>query len=139
MFKRVGAKIKTLVKVYFILDLILAVLVFGAGTEFAHEKGMENFGLVLYAVAGLIALSGWIGSFVLYGYGEMIDSLQSIEAIVTKRSDTENKSSFIQNNNEVSDFRKQALGNTTDTWICKNCKKQNASTASFCTSCGERK
>ena len=87
MFKNIGKKIKTLTRVVFIIEcvVIIALGVIGIGMLIALRGEHYSIGgivlqilLVIAAVAAAVILS-WISSFVLYGFGELIDLAVSIE------------------------------------------------------------
>ncbi len=97
MFKRIGKKIKTLAKVVCWIGIIQSVLIAMASFvcaalinstaitafEDTAATGLIGESVALIVIGILILLLGplcsWIGSFVLYGYGELIDKCTSIE------------------------------------------------------------
>lgn len=156
MFNNIGKKIKTLVMVVFVIGCIGAVITMVSIwlniPNVSHYNG--GTGILLFfggLLAGILAfLLSWIGSFFLYGYGELIDSCQSmaddIKQIKSQMSPNNSAPSFLHGNEsntiniststtETSNFRAQALG----LWTCKNCGCENSGDSLFCTSCGERK
>ena len=74
MFDNIGGKIKSLAKVVcwicIILFIIMGIIMCLAGPSYIIYG-------VLVAVLG--SLASWIGSFVLYGFGELIDNSAKIE------------------------------------------------------------
>ena len=68
MFTNIGKKIKALTLIIF---WIVAFSTFIAGLCLVSE-GVE-FG---FAVMFAVPIAAWIGSFLLYGYGELIDNIQ---------------------------------------------------------------
>lgn len=116
MFKNIGKKIKTLAKVLCWLGIIggiltglslIAVGVAGSGLT-VNAAGSESFvsGMALI-IAGaillvLLPLLAWISSFMLYGFGELVDSAsdvkQSNEEILNRVSNiAQNVYFFTQN------------------------------------------
>mgnify|MGYP001086642963 CR=1 FL=1 len=101
MFNNIGKKIKTLVMVVFVLGCIGAVITMiliwmsiPSVSRFNSGAGIFTFFGGLIAGA-LLFLGSWIGSFFLYGYGELIDScqkmsydIQQIKAEVVSNSST---------------------------------------------------
>lgn len=77
MFENIGGKIKTLAKVLcwvgIIVSIILAIIMFiSAGDASYSEEGLYRglgFGFLLVA-----PLLSWISSFLLYGFGELIET-----------------------------------------------------------------
>ncbi len=89
MFKNIGKKIKALAQVIcwigIILSIIAAVssLILGASTVNyvgAAIGGYTLVGSIIYSVIILIVgpLVSWLGSFFLYGFGELIDNSSKI-------------------------------------------------------------
>ena len=73
MFDNIGNKIKNLVKTIYAIELVIFVIL---GIALAPVGG-----ILLVPVGIFIA---WISSFILYGYGELIDNLQK----QTKQNET---------------------------------------------------
>ena len=83
MYDNIGGKIKGLAKGIFIA---MAILGFLTGVVFiAIDKDMAWLGLLCIALYPLI---GWISSWMLYGFGEIIDKLTVIES--NTRADKKN-------------------------------------------------
>ena len=87
MFTNIGNKIRTLAKVLCIIGIVLAALsglimmisgISMLGYSYTAGAGVALIfgGLVSAALGALLA---WVGSFVLYGYGQLIHSVQQIE------------------------------------------------------------
>ena len=88
MFRNIGKKIKVLAKVLcwigIVFSAIMGILIMVIGPtalETAVPNGSAFGGLAI--VSGLLviifgALFSWIGSFVLYGYGQLIDNSERI-------------------------------------------------------------
>ena len=68
MFDNIGAKIKKLAEIITIGGIIVSV---GIGTM------NENFRGIVIALLG--SLVSWISSFLLYGFGELIEKVTAIE------------------------------------------------------------
>lgn len=88
MFHNIGAKIKTLAKVITWLGIVVG-LVAGIGmisSSLHYENlGYPNEGIapgIMYMI--LIPLSAWISSFLLYGFGQLIEHVASIDAKLNK-------------------------------------------------------
>ena len=68
MFDNIGAKIKKLAEIITIGGIIVSVLI---GTMSGDFRGI--------VIALLGSLGSWISSFVLYGFGELIEKVTAIE------------------------------------------------------------
>lgn len=81
MFTNIGGKIKTLAKVICWAGIVAAVL-YGIGTiALGLTSGKSSTALTV--VTGMLtmvlgALGAWIGSFLTYGFGELVESVQKI-------------------------------------------------------------
>ena len=84
MFRNIGKKIKGLASVLFWIQAVLYILTGIGVIIFAIAGGGKSFGMsggifiVLGVIAGLLIaglgiLFAWIGQFMLYGFGELID------------------------------------------------------------------
>lgn len=71
MYSDIGKKIKGSAIIVFILEAVISVI---AGIILANEAD-ESFGVI--AIVG--PLLAWIGSWLLYGFGELIDKVFDIE------------------------------------------------------------
>ena len=87
MFDNIGNKIKVLAKVLtwvgIIASIIAGVLSIVAGGQWDQNNPMILPG-VLTIVGG--SLAAWIGSFLLYGFGELIDQTMDINRRLQQRS-----------------------------------------------------
>ena len=90
MFKNAGRKIKGIAKTVFWLIVICVIIgalsLLGLGAYV--EEGEYMAGFVLGAVFMLVfgILYAWLGTIMLYGYGELIDSNQRIANSVEKNN-----------------------------------------------------
>ena len=77
MFSNVGGKIKKLAVVLCILGIIASIAY--AIVCFTNSNRYQN--LTLYGILTLVGgcLLSWIGSFFVYGFGELIDRASSID------------------------------------------------------------
>lgn len=81
MFKNIGKKIKVLAVISFIIGTIAsiagAVVLFVLSQEWgAPEEVLIASGIMLIIIGPLVS---WIGSFLIYGYGELIQKTSEIE------------------------------------------------------------
>lgn len=81
MFNNVGGKIKALVQVTFVMTCVAAGLIVLIFFMIACDNGGGAWLGFLFSILGAAVLIffSWIGSFVLYGYGELVDTNQKIE------------------------------------------------------------
>lgn len=83
MFKNIGRKIKTLALVLFWIEIVIGVLAaLGSGIAMIVTEGRYNGMMIVAGVAtivigsGLVFLFAWIGSFFMYGLGQLIDDTE---------------------------------------------------------------
>ena len=74
MFNNIGKKIKGLAKTIFTIETVLAIL--GGLICCSLYESLILVGLLIMVVVPLLA---WIGSLLLYGFGELIDKTCDIE------------------------------------------------------------
>lgn len=80
MFENIGGKIKKLAIVITIIGIIISFII---GIMLSNEFGLGGFIVILGG-----SLLSWIGSFLLYGFGEIIDLLRKISG---ETSETDNE------------------------------------------------
>ncbi len=92
MFSNIGAKIKGLAKFIFWVICIISIIAGIVTIIQAMANSYSNSSSKIYAIiAGfLIAVGGtilaWLQNFLLYGFGELIDSNQKILRIMEERN-----------------------------------------------------
>lgn len=83
MYAHIGVKIMTLAKatawIGIIGSLIGGLLVMGIGSQMSYGKNPMIFPGVLIMLLG--SLGAWIGSFTLYGFGQLIEHAATIESL----------------------------------------------------------
>ncbi len=72
MFKNIGSKIQTLAEIICAFGIVGSIF---AGIALGAES--ESF-FIFLVIGGLGALASWIGSFFLYGFGQLITSTEQI-------------------------------------------------------------
>ena len=81
MFSDIGKKIKTLATVICWIGISLSVIamlvLIGIGVKARHGEITIGIGIGVGLVGSLLS---WIGSFFIYGYGELIDKMAATEA-----------------------------------------------------------
>ena len=73
MFDNIGRKIKDLAEIIFVIE---ALLFFGIGLYFIIALELVGVGVILMLLGPLIS---WVSSWLLYGFGEIIDLLTDIK------------------------------------------------------------
>lgn len=85
MFKNISGKIKGLAKVNCIVGIAISVVV---GIGMSGDSKMAPIG-VLVMIVGLLV--SWIGSFFVYGFGELIENTTVIAELAAKADAEKNK------------------------------------------------
>lgn len=97
MFNDIGRKIKLLASIV-AWGGIIGSIISGIGTFVSLNDNYmtEDFAFVGIIVAIVGAISSWIGSFVLYGFGELIDQTTQINSTLGGVQDEGTKSAKIE-------------------------------------------
>ena len=158
MFKNIGRKIKMLALVLFWIELVIGVLAaLGGGILVIILEGRYDTLMILLGVAiivigsGLVFLFAWIGSFFMYGLGQLIDDTEinrkTNQQILEKLNDRPTEKAPV-----VNARRAEPVVDTTPaepvvetpvppvtSWVCPKCGNSNDLSAHFCINCGTRK
>ena len=78
MYNNIGKKIKILAKVIFGVE---AVLTFIIGLALLGEDAVS--GLLVLIIGPII---GWVSSWVLYGFGELVENVKEIKEVLPKKA-----------------------------------------------------
>ena len=92
MYKNVGGKLKALAKAYAIVVAIISII---AGMVTLASNAAVCIGLVLIIVVPFVA---WLSSFILYGFGELIEEVSLIRR--QKIDSTSNLNAYNKSNTE---------------------------------------
>ncbi len=112
MFNNIGGKIKGLATVVTVLGMVASVIVF-----IAIWIIMGLVGFFVGALIGAIGfLVSWLGSFLLYGFGQLIESAENIEA-------------------KLNNMGNSPSANTPQAKYCKNCGAPTLNNDCICNSC----
>lgn len=159
MFKNIGKKIKTLAVVIFIFELIgvfilgLITMIGGAaassimGSNGVGVAGVTGvFGGILIWIVGF--LSSWIGSFFLYGFGELIDKTAENAQNTKRIADLMSMGQVMPSQPPVNVNIPQAPAPVRAPApapapaftgvICPSCGAKNESGSGFCVNCGSK-
>ena len=113
MFDSIGKKIKSLAKIISYVGIILSIY-FGVNLLLHDRKDLGIFVLVFGSLAS------WLNSFVLYGFGELVDN-----------------SAIIAGKKTLEEARTEESRNTNSTWVCRNCDTLNPGNSPTCIKCGK--
>lgn len=143
MYNNIGGKIKNLaelIAIFGIIGFVIAGLVVMANAGFLA-------GLLM---AGLGALGSWIGSFTLYGFGELIENTKIIAENFRKPNPKAKKSNktasttkqppkeeILEEDFETSEDDTPVDGE--NSWLCKKCGTINPNTIWNCKCCESAK
>ena len=113
-FDNIGKKIKELVKTLFIIEVIIYIIV--GIILIAINKNLVSAALLIMLVGPIIA---WISSWLLYGFGQLIDNTDIIvkNLCTTGRNTTSSETS--QSENQPPENPTTMLGK------CEFCDKEN--------------
>ena len=106
MYENIGSKIKGLAKATFIVESIAAVIT--SITLMATDSDMILVGLLAMVGGPIVA---WVSSWILYGFGELIDKVCDIERN-TRGGDIKSKAQLKEDDeriNEIEKLRSQGL------------------------------
>ena len=121
MFDNIGGKIKTLAKVICWIGIIASVVVgiIIIYDWFVQPYYYRNSTELITGIAVIVlgSLFSWIGSFVLFGFGELVEN-----------------SSYIA---EVMEEKRK--GDFTGEWFCKKCGNLNKESITVCNKCGTKR
>lgn len=79
MFTNVGVNIKKYVKLLFGISAFLTLVITIFLMYIIIEAGGDGLALVVLLVGGLVIVVEWIGTWIVYGYGELVDRVIRIE------------------------------------------------------------
>ncbi len=134
MFDNIGGKIKTLAKICSWV-IIVSCAITGLVVMFS-----ESFFIGLLTIV-LGALIGWISAFMMYGFGELVESAMVLRDAELNRQQQDghaSRAASTVSTRPQSGFSLSALasraGNNAS-WVCK-CGKHNSDSSPICTDCG---
>lgn len=106
LYENIGGKIKNLAKWIFVVELIGAIVT-GLVLLFTDE------GLILYGILTLLCgpIVAWIGSWILYAFGEMVEDVHAIRHKEGATTGPKAKHEF-EERNKTAELFKKAVSNT---------------------------
>ena len=148
MFDNIGEKIKSSAIVLLVIGIIASLILGISQISNAVETSKYSSYFSSYAgtVEGASVLGGiltivfgsiisLIASYILYGFGQLIDSTQNIEKKLSSQSFaevnnlTDSSASFSSTTQALSDGQ----------WACPNCNTVNSKIVTKCIKCGTKK
>ena len=142
MFDDIGGKIKGLATficwVGIIVCVILGiVMIVNATGGYRTDGGMVVAGILIIVIGSLLS---WVGSFVLYGFGELVEN--STELVIMKDQEmkrAKRKEDLEQGKQDpVAQPSTSSRVSYANYWKCPKCGKQNPPTTSTCLCGGEK-
>lgn len=136
MFDNIGGKIKGLAQigtqVGIVVSAILGIIIIVWGYDVGYDEVTFVIGI---GVIVLGALFSWLGSFYIYGFGELIDCTAEIaEKLNTPTSTPDGKAAPKTNLTDV-----LAKIPTVSHWYCSECGTKNNNNRTVCWQCGKQK
>lgn len=113
MFDAIGAKIKGLTKLICWVGIIASVI---SGGAMLSNRYTATIGIIVMILGSLLS---WVGSFLLYGFGELIDQVMRISDMLSRTSGI---------------IRDKSIPTT---WKCAHCGQENTSASAQCKACGK--
>jgi hypothetical protein len=133
MFEHIGAKIKKIVKIFFVLWSIVGAFVIGYYLAaryntlryFSNSEVRLIAGSILAFVISTVAwiLVVWLSSLLVYGFGELIDRAESIDKQLKMR----NKAEYVS---------EEDITDTVHLIQCPKCGSAEDSRHYYCQKCG---
>ena len=141
MFDNIGGKIKSLASAIAWIGIIISIL---SGIVLFFSEGF----LIAILVAGLGSLSAWIGSFMQYGFGQLIENSDYLVKVAKTANNSRNHTNVYQQFAPTPTPMYQPMHQPTQQtiptqheprWICYSCGHANHATAYYCTQCSTSK
>ena len=127
-YDNIGGKIKGLAKAAFIVEAIAAVI--SGLVMFAEDDDMFLIALLVAIVGPIVA---WVGSWLLYGFGQLIENSDIIAAEYNRKNEKHEKVVIKNNERKQAQRRKEVKATIANPEIaedvfiditCPNCKAE---------------
>ncbi len=136
MFSNIGNKIRVLAKVICIIGIVCSaiagVVVMIIGFVMLGKRQTSGTGVLLIFLgifyAGLGALFSWIGSFVLYGFGQLVHSVQNLESRICDS---------VPDGYYGAPVAPAPGAYMPEEKVCPSCGSVNSANSKFCEKCGQ--
>ena len=140
MFDNIGGKIKGVAKTVTVILIVLSV-VYGAVTwKGLADVHQGTLGFVMFLViGGLGSLAAWLGSLVLYGFGQLIEDASAIRKELVKpakRMDGPAATPATQLRYAKTAGSEDSAAAGPTAWRCGVCGALNSSSRTNCIKCG---
>ena len=130
MFDNIGEKIKVVAVVFTVLGFIAT----GLATIFLWSNGLFFAGLLILIVCGL---ASWLGSFLLYGFGELITKTTEIAERIQAKEMGSIFKSYGHSQTNAGNSALPSSAQNMELWTCRKCGAKNPSSKLYCKDCGE--
>ena len=153
MFDDIGGKIKTLAVVLCVIGIILSVI--SAIALWAQNDTSSYYNphpTILLGFGVLIGgcLGSWLGSFFMYGFGQLIETTEENNqylAQISRQLSKPNTDAAASSSDSTPRAYTPSYSNSNaslshvtrvsgDGWVCKKCGTRNSSSADYCKDCG---
>ena len=112
MFDNIGRKIKGLAKLICYAGIIVSLYF---GCSMIADKRTE-YGIIVIVIGAILA---WVGSFTLYGFGELVEN-----------------SAIIAGKTTIDEEKHTSQPRADGKWMCRRCYKLNPEDSPTCVKCG---
>ena len=130
MFTNIGGKIKTLATVICFLGILASFI--GGIAVWSIEPELAGLGFVIIAVG---SFSSWIGSFFMYGFGQLVENSDKIANGTVVNPGSQNDAN--DQSCHYSGTDSYQVTKSDNSWECFNCGTRNTSV--YCVACGSKK
>lgn len=139
MFDNIGGKIKTLAVIVCILGIIASVIA-AVSLWSQNSRYLETGWLgVITLVAG--CLGSWVGSFFMYGFGQLIESTEANNALlrqIANKMPAQSAPVLGRATSAAAAFKPAVhTAAARSEWCCRQCGTVNKQTDIMCRDCGE--
>ena len=138
MYNNIGKKIKGLAKGTFIAEAVAAIItgfiLFVTGLDSWEHRDLALVGPLVIALGPIVA---WVSSWLLYGFGELVDKTCDIERNTRGISSRETPS--VNEIAPATSVTKSATVHSDSGWICDRCGTKNPLSSSSCKGCSSSK
>ena len=141
MFDNIGGKIKGLAKSVCWFGIVVCVITGISMMAYKTGNPYNNYPLLWpgVEVAVLGSLLSWVGSFALYGFGELIENSRIIrDELLSKQGGACPTDSCPSGEEaDAGDEGENRTGTDGSTWICPHCFTVNPNESLKCSNCGK--
>lgn len=136
MFENIGGKIKGLAKVTCWIGIVASVIL--GIILIAADEDLVLTGIITAAIG---AVASWVSSFVLYGFGQLVENSDRVVYYAHKSVHPSHTGQSTQTTgyslSEMAKNREQGTTKSTGGWYCQACGTKNDTHALLCKDCGK--